>query len=107
MSTQLIGVPQMKSGDVLILNGTVFTLVAPGEMFGYADTGWAITTSGVALERRAETVVARLMPWLAKAIVRLLHSLKSMTPLPLPPEIVMKSRFTPGKSKDSCTPAVV
>src|SRR5882724_7967820 len=79
--TKLIG-PQAKVDEVLTVNGT---LVAPAARFGYVEFGWEITTPGVDVESTADTPVM-LVPLLIIVTLSELHSLRSMTPFPLPPE---------------------
>ena len=75
-----------------------FAPEAPAAMFAYAELGWLIVTPAVEELSVAEMPVAVLVPVLLSETLRSLHSLKSMVPLPLPPEIVAEanSRLAPG-----------
>src|ERR1700686_4347980 len=92
VSVKAIGVPQTKLGDVLTENGTVLVPLLPTTMSGYGEFGWVIVTPGVLDERTPNTFDAVEHPVLLIVTLRLLHSLASMTPLPLPPEIAAERK---------------
>jgi hypothetical protein len=87
--TKLIG-PQAKVDEVLTVNGTAFVPVAPVAISGYVEFGWVMTTPGVDVESTADTPVRVSEPILRIVTFSELHSLRSMTPFPLPPEIAVE-----------------
>ena len=93
VSVKVIGVPQTKLGDVLTENGTVFAALPPAGISGYGELPWVMVTPVVLLVRIPDTPVADEHPTLLTATLRLLHSFKSMTPFPLPPEMVRVPRL--------------
>src|SRR6266404_1189756 len=74
---KLIGIPQLKVGPVLILNGTRLVPDMPIGISGYPAKGCAMITPGVVLESVARTPVAPTLPVFVNTIDMSLHSLNS------------------------------
>src|SRR6266581_2939488 len=82
---KLIVVPQTNEDEVLTRKGVVFTAVAFSAVSGYGEFGRLIVTSGVVVERTAETPEPSKQPSFRMVTLRSLHSFGSIIPLPLPP----------------------
>src|SRR4030088_1613437 len=89
VSVKLMVVPQTRRGCVLTLKGTVLLPSASMAISGYGEFGCVIVTPAVKVLKTAVTLWAGAHPKLLTVTFRLLHSLASMTPFPLPPEIAV------------------
>ena len=103
-----MGVPHTNPGAVLTSKGTwLSTLAAPGA-FGKGEFGCSIVTPEAELESMAEMPVSFEHPRFSRVTVRLLHSLKSMRPFPLPPEMAValkaKRGGPPSAASKTATP---
>src|SRR5262249_45882970 len=76
--------PQTNVGVVRIWKGVRLVAVPEAGMAGPAGVGWAVNTPGVVMKNVFEEASIQLPLRLERTIKRLLHSLGSIAPLPLP-----------------------
>src|ERR1051326_8552077 len=69
---------------------------AAGARSGQEDKGWTMVTPALVVERVAKMLVAVAVPLLRRISLRLLHSLGSIRPLPLPPVRMTESTSSTG-----------
>src|SRR6185436_20676061 len=76
-------VPHTNDGDVLTENGTRLVELPFSGVFGYGEFGCVIVTPGVVVESTAETFEPVKHPSFLMTTFKLLHSVRSMMPLPV------------------------
>jgi hypothetical protein len=92
VSVNDIVVPHTNAGEVLTEKGTVFVAEPFSGVAAYGEFGWLIVTPGVELESTAETFEPVKHPSFFIVTFKLLHSSRSMVPLPSPPETALDAK---------------